>query len=141
MAKWGSVYLLGLCFALRGGAATLPEERASLEALKVLVLAPAEGRAVVQGAEGELHLLGLGDTLPGSSERIVAILSERLIAEGLPTKTGAPPRRFWIYRHRDSDGKTRVQAVDREAPPRPPVFRPLPAEPVKGKHKEATHGR
>ncbi len=146
MPKWGSVCLLGMLgLAVPATPATVAEERASLEALTVLVLAPAEGRAVVRRADGELAILGVGDLLPGSAERLIAILPDRLVAQVAPARGGVPARRFWIYRQH-GDGKTRVQVLDREPPPHPPVYRPQPqpspstgARPAKG--TGVKHGR
>src|SRR5581483_4640793 len=133
MPKWGFVCLLGaLCLAVPATPATVAEERAALEALTVLALAPAEGRAVVRKADGDLQSLGVGDLLPGTAERVSAILPDRLVAQAAPSRGGIPARRFWIYRQPGEGGKTRVQVLDREPRPRPPVFRPQETPPPPG---------
>jgi hypothetical protein len=145
MPKWGSVCLLGLlCLAVPAAPATVAEERAALEALTVLVLAPAEGRAVVRKPDGELQSLGVGDLLPGTPERVTAILPDRLVAQAAPSRGGIPARRFWVYRQH-GDGKTRVQVLDREPQPHPPIYRPQETPPPPGARSaqgaEVKHGR
>src|SRR5690242_8977337 len=100
------------------------------ENVVVLVLAPVDGRAVVQGQEGDLHLLTVGDALPETEATVVQILDDRLVVEE-PAAGPSPGRRVWIYRERDAEGRTRVQILDPEAPPQPPVYRPLPVDPPK----------
>lgn len=115
--------LLSPCLA----AATPPP----YEAVTVLLLAPVEGRAVVQGSDGELHLLAVGDVLPGAKARVTGILPDRLvIVEDREDKPAAKqPRTLWLYRERLADGRTRVQILDPERPAGPPVLRPMPSNP------------
>ena len=97
----------------------------------VLVLAPVEERAVVQGADGELHLLAVGDALPGTEAEVVEILPDRLVLEDAVPEKPTVRRTIWLYRERLADGRTRVQILDPERPARPPVLRPVPAAPQK----------
>jgi hypothetical protein len=145
MPKQGSVVSCWLLLsvvlaALPAGAA---ETRNAFEELAVLVLAPVEGRAVVQAADGEIHLLAPGDALPDLEARVVQILPDRLVVEEPPARRGAPPRRVWIYRERDAAGRTRVQVLDPEAPPQPPLQKPQPPAPVspEAAGMEVHHGR
>jgi hypothetical protein len=111
------------------------------ENVVVLVLAPVDGRAVVQDHDGELHLLVVGDALPETAATVVQILGDRLVVEE-PADGPAPARRVWIYRERDAEGRARVQVLDPEAPPQPPVYRPLPLDPpAPGSGVEVKHGR
>lgn len=95
----------------------------------VLVLAPVEGRAVVQGVDGELHLLAVGDALPGAAAKVVRILPDRLVLEEAVAEKPSVRRTIWLYRERLPDGRTRVQVLDPERPARPPVLRPAPSDP------------
>jgi hypothetical protein len=113
--------LLSPCLA---AAASLPYTD-----LAVLVLAPLEGRAVVQGADGELHLLAVGDALPGAAAKVVRILPDRLVLEEAVPEKPSLRRTIWLYRERLADGRTRVQVLDPERPARPPVLRPAPSAP------------
>src|SRR5437773_8664148 len=72
----------------------------ALARLTVLALAPVEGHAVVQGPDGTLHLVRLGDQLQGTSATLVQVLPDKLVLEERSTDAGHGPVKLlvWLYK-------------------------------------------
>jgi hypothetical protein len=118
------VLVLAPAAALSAAAAAPPAE--SLADVAILVLAPGGQRAVVKSADGTLHLLSVGDPLPGTRARVVQVLADRLVVEETLEGPPARTRRVWLHDRRDARGKTIVQALD-PLGPRAPERRALPS--------------
>ena len=113
-----------------------------LENLTIMAVGPMDGRAVVNGADGKLSVLKLGDTLPGTNAKLTQVLADKLVVEETVGKKGQPPvkQTAWIFKASKPGAKTRVQRFDTQGPP--PKIQKLKvaksAKPVKSKtHKAA----
>jgi hypothetical protein len=109
--------------------AALPAEPAqssrSLADLAVLLLAPAGERAVVKDAGGKLHLLSVGDVLPGTRARVLQVLPDRLVVEEALPGPPARTRKVWLHDRRDARGRTIVQVLDPLGPDPPERLAPV----------------
>lgn len=108
MMRTVALVILALC----GLIASL-NAHADLDALVVRALGPVDGRAVVSTADGRMHVLHVGDTVPGTRAVVRQVLSDRLVVE-IPGNEGARPATAWIYRAHD--GESRLRRMSRERP-------------------------
>jgi hypothetical protein len=103
-----------------------------LARLTVLALAPVAGQAVVQGPDGTLHLVRLGDQLQGTSATLVQVLLDKLVLEERSPGTGQRPvqRLVWLYKAAQDGGPSRLVRLQREVPaserPTMPMLQPMP---------------
>ena len=94
-------------------------DAATLEELNVMALGPLDGRAVVKSADGKMQVLKIGDTIPGTQATVKQVLTDRLVVEETIDKDGRTVKQtVWIYKPTKPGGKSRVQRLDREGPPR-----------------------
>ena len=85
--------LLVTAVLLGAGGAAADEVPLPLRDLKVVALAPADGRAVVRDGEGTLVVLAVGDALPEAPAAVARIVPGRLVLL-LDTEDG--PREVWV---------------------------------------------
>ena len=103
-----------------------------LARLTVLALAPVTGQAVVQGPDGSLHLVRLGDQLQGTNAMLVQVLPDKLVLEERSPGTGQGPaqRLVWLYKAAQDGGPSRLVRLQREVPaserPAVPLLQPVP---------------
>jgi len=83
-----------------------------------MALGALDGRAVVKTADNKMHVLKLGDTLPGTKAVITQILGDKLVVEDAVDADGvARQQTVWISKG-GADGKSVVQRLNSEADPR-----------------------
>lgn len=76
---------------------TLGTAEDPLAGLTVLALAPGEGHAVVQGSDGTLYLVRLGDQLQGTSATLVQVLPDKLVLEEHSASAGYGPVKLLVW--------------------------------------------
>lgn len=81
----------------------------------VRALSVADGVAAVQGKDGEIDTVRVGDEI-GGSLRAVNVLEDRLVAEGTDPASGEKTT-YWIYKAGPSEKKSRVVRFHGKAPP------------------------
>lgn len=108
-----------------------PADLSTLQDLRVLLLAPASGRAIVQEPGGRLFLLEAGGSVPGSGLLVEEVLPDRLVlsaaaagAKRAPGVSRSRRRLYWLYRDAGRDGRPRVERIDRDRPESLSVRRP-----------------
>jgi len=104
-------------------------------AFRLLALSPASGTAVVaSGSEaepGSPTLVRKGEEIGETGLTLIEVLADRIeVRQERPAEGGAPSeeRRLWIYRARGAQ-LSRVQVLDRAAPPVQTLGAPLTALP------------
>ena len=85
-----------------------------LEELAVRALNPVDGLAVLQGPEGDLQTVRVGDTLRNGYGRVVNVLEDRLVVETLAATEGK--RTLWLFKADPSQKKSRIVTLDRKRP-------------------------
>ena len=89
---------------------------AALEENLVIALDPAAGKAVVQTPDGNLEVIAIGDTFPGSSVIVTGILKDRVVCEEIVDGEKSVRREVWVYRANAGDSVSRVERLFHEAP-------------------------
>jgi hypothetical protein len=103
-----------------------------LARLTVLALAPVAGQAVVQGADGSLHLVRLDDQLQGTNATLVQVLPDKLVLEERSPGTGQGPGPglVWLYKAAQDGGPSRLVRLQRAVPASErstvPMLQPVP---------------
>lgn len=105
-------------------------------AFRLLALSPASGTAVVaagtEAEPGSPTLVRKGEEIGETGLTLVEVLPDRIeVRQELPAADGAPPeeRRLWIDRAHGAE-PSRVQILDRAAPPAQALGAPLTALPA-----------
>lgn len=80
--------------------------------LSVLALGPADGRAVVQ-YHGKMHVVHVGDKVPGTRAKVVQVLPGKLVAEQV---VGSRKHRrrvtLWIFRASKPGAASRIERLN-----------------------------
>jgi hypothetical protein len=83
--------------------------------ISVIGLAPVDGNAVVKTTDNKMHVVKVGDTLPGTSAVVVQILPKKLVLEDLVGNGhGKSKQMVWLHKVSKSNGKSRVQRLERQ---------------------------
>lgn len=85
----------------------------SLEAYAVMVLSPADGRAVVKSADGKMQVVQAGDRLEGSKAVVVQVLADKLVLELALMSDEHPGRKDMIWLYKAVEGRSHVQHLQR----------------------------
>jgi hypothetical protein len=93
-----------------------------LDSIIVTELGPAEGTAVVRLPDGKAQLVKLGDRIPGTDATVVQVSDDKIVVEDM---NGTTRDRFvkqivWIYKSPASDGKSKIQRLNRKESPHMP---------------------
>lgn len=108
-----------------GFAQDSPEHPIALRQAAVVALEPAAGQAVVRLPDGRLHLLSIGDVIPGTRATLQEVLPDRVVVEEVTEVEGEPPvrRQAWWF-EATSDGASRLEYLERRPPDEEPVGEP-----------------
>jgi len=87
-----------------------------LDSLSILALGALDGRAVVKTADGKMHVLKLGSSIPGTKAVVTQILADKLVVEDSIDPSSEVRQTVWITKSSDSSGKAIVQRLNTEAP-------------------------
>jgi hypothetical protein len=126
--------LLGALSALAGA-----REVGAAPVVSPLALSPAEQAVVVADAEGALHVVRAGETLPGGGAVLVEVLADRLVVDlvaGDPATAAeggadaASPVRAWIYPPAAPGRLARLERLDRRPAGDVPADRLVVADPL-----------
>jgi len=111
---------LFLCISIAGiVVAQAASTQDPLDSISIMALGALDGRAVVKTADNKMHVLKLGDTLPGTKAVITQILGDKLVVEDAVDADGvARQQTVWISKGTGADGKSVVQRLNSEADPR-----------------------
>lgn len=122
-----SKLLPALTFMMAIWAATLSAATSALENLNVMALGPLDGRAVIKTADDKMHVLKLGDTIPGTQAVIQQVLNDRVVVEETVEGQGASAKKqiVWIYKPTKAGEKSRIQRLDPQGPPKPVIQKPV----------------
>lgn len=79
-------------------------------------LGPLDGRVVIKASDGKLHVLKVGDTLPGSQAVIEQVLNDKIVASETITAADKTTKKVtgWISKAAPG-GKSSVQRMETEA--------------------------
>ncbi|MEE9561765.1 MAG: hypothetical protein V3W50_01715 [Thermoanaerobaculia bacterium] len=106
----------------------VPSGGHELEAYTLLSVAPVDGKAVIQLPEGELQVLALGETVPGTNSIIRQVLPDRLVLDETVVGDEADDttewRTVWLFKAQAPGQKSRLQVLSRTAPDEPEVLAP-----------------
>jgi hypothetical protein len=133
--------LLCLCFA------SLAHADARLEDFSVMATGALDGRAVVKSADGKMHVLTVGDTLPGTQATVLQILADKLVVEESVGKEGQPKvkQTAWMLRAAKPGEASSVQRFDTQGPApvrrEITVMKPLPGVKDKAAAKAASKAK
>jgi len=81
-----------------------------------MALGALDGRAVVKTADGKMHVLKLGSSIPGTKAVVTQILGDKLVVEDSIDPNSEVKQTVWISKSSDSSGKAIVQRLNTEAP-------------------------
>lgn len=133
-----TVKALGLLCLL---VSTLAYADAKLEDFSVMASGPLDGRAVVKSADGKMHVLNIGDKLPGTQATLIQVLADKLVVEETVGKEGQPKvkQTAWIIKAAKPGAPAVVQRFDTQGPApvqrAVTVMKPLSVVPEKAKEK------
>jgi len=82
------------------------------DSLSIMALGALDGRAVVKTADNKMHVLKLGDVIPGTQATVSQILGDKLVVEDV-VENGLK-QTVWITKG-GADGKVTVQRMSMEA--------------------------
>lgn len=104
--------LLCLCIA------PLAQADAKLEDLSIMATGPLDSRAVVKSGDGKMHVLKVGDTLPGTQATLIQVLADKLVVEESVGKEGQPKvkQTAWLLKAAKAGVPGTVQRFDSEGP-------------------------
>jgi len=104
--------LLCLCFS------PLAYADAKLEDFSVMALGSLDGRAVVKSADGKMHVLTVGDALPGTQATVLQVLADKLVVEESVGKEGQPKvkQTAWMLKAAKPGQAGAVQRFDTQGP-------------------------
>lgn len=104
--------LLCLCFS------PLAYADAKLEDFSVMALGALDGRAVVKSADGKMHVLTVGDALPGTQATVLQVLADKLVVEESVGKEGQPKvkQTAWMLKAAKPGQAGAVQRFDTQGP-------------------------
>jgi hypothetical protein len=94
------------------GAQTKDISDGPLKSLSILALGALDGRAVIKTPDNKMHVLKLGDVIPGTQATVSQILADKLVVEDV-VETGLQ-QTVWITKG-GADGKVIVQRMSMEA--------------------------
>lgn len=105
-----------------------PASGGQLEGLALLAVSPADGKGAIQLPTGELRVVKVGDTLPGTRAILREVLPDRLVlTESVfddESEEPATKRRVWLFKARGPDLRSRVQVLDPTPPPEADIVEP-----------------
>ena len=104
--------LLYLCMAPLAHADT------KLEDFALMAMGPLDGRAVVKSADGRMHVLKVGDTLPGTQAKVLQVLADKLVVEDSVGKEDQTKIRqtVWLNKSAHPGVPGPVQRFDTQGP-------------------------
>ena len=107
---------LALCCCVAGSADAA--DTALLDDVTVLALGALDGRAVVKTSDGKMHVLKVGDAIPGTSATLTQVHTDKLVVEETIAREGAEPARqtVWIHKPTKPGEKSTVQRMSSQAP-------------------------
>jgi len=84
----------------------------AFDSISIMALGALDGRAVVKTADNKMHVLKLGDVIPGTQATVSQILGDKLVVEDV-VENGLK-QTVWITKG-GADGKVTVQRMSMEA--------------------------
>ena len=95
-----------------------PAGVAPLDDLTVLARGALDGRAVVKTADGKMHVLKVGDAIPGTGATIRQVHTDKRVVEEKVTAEGAlpAPQTVWVHKPAKPGEKSQVQRMSSQAP-------------------------
>ncbi|MDD2893355.1 MAG: hypothetical protein PHF20_05440 [Halothiobacillaceae bacterium] len=89
-----------------------------MENFSIMALGALDGRAVVKSVDGKMHVLKVGDTLPGTQATVLQVLADKLVVEESVGKEGQPKvkQTAWIFKSDKPGGVSAVQRFDTQGP-------------------------
>ncbi len=105
-------------------------ESIPLEEIELLILDPADQRAVLRVGEGPLVVVKPKGAIKGTRAVVESVAGDKLVVAY--TTAEEPPSRVtaWIYRDRAGKTESQVRYLDPRAPVEPPSTRPLVIEQI-----------
>lgn len=83
--------------------------------ITVIGLAPVDGNAIVKTTDNNMHVVKVGDTVPGTSAVVTQILPKKLVLDDLVEDGhGKNKQRVWVHKVDSSTGKSRVQRLKKQ---------------------------
>lgn len=100
---------------------------APLDELTVMALGPLDGRAVIKTGDEKMHVLKIGDAIPGTQAIIQQVLTDKVVVEETVENKDASAKRqaIWIFKPTKAGEKSRVQRFDSQGPPKPVIQKPV----------------
>lgn len=100
---------------------------APLDDLTVMALGPLDGRAVIKTGDEKMHVLKIGDAIPGTQAVIQQVLTDKVVVEEAVENKDASAKRqaIWIFKPTKAGEKSRVQRFDSQGPPKPVIQAPV----------------
>lgn len=100
---------------------------APLDELTVMALGPLDGRAVIKTGDEKMHVLKIGDAIPGTQAIIQQVLTDKVVVEETVENKDASAKRqaIWIFKPTKAGEKSRVQRFDSQGPPKPVIQAPV----------------
>jgi hypothetical protein len=103
-----------------------------LEQVRVLALAPAEGRAVVQWPDNTMQVVQIGERFQGTVATLRQVLPDRLVVEESPPHADLGGTAvLWLYQAPQTGGPGRLSRFQPHKPAETllPIQQPLPSPP------------
>ena len=93
-----AVFTVLVAWAVATAEPVFAAETVPLDDLTVMALGALDGRAVVKTADGKMHVLKVGDAIPGTNATITQMHIDKLVAEEKVTAEGAQPalKDWWL---------------------------------------------
>lgn len=105
-----------------------PASGGQLDELALLAVSPTDGKGAIRLSTGELRVVKVGDTIPGTQAVLRQVLPDRLvlIESVADDQSGEPAskRRVWLFKAKGPGQKSRVQTLDPTPPPQAEVVEP-----------------
>jgi hypothetical protein len=105
-----------------------PASCGQLDELALLAVSPTDGKGAIRMPTGELRVVNVGDTLPGTQAVVREVLPDRLVlTESVADDASEEPamtRRVWLFKARGPDLRSRVQVLDPTPPPEADALEP-----------------
>ena len=100
---------------------------APLDELTVMALGPLDGRAVIKTGDEKMHVLKIGDAIPGTQAVIQQVLTDKVVVEETVENKDASAKRqaIWVFKPTKAGEKSRVQRFDSQGPPKPVIQKPV----------------
>jgi len=95
-----AVFAALVALTISANGPVLAADAGPLDDLTVLALGALDGRAVVKTADGKMHVLKVGDAIPGTGATITQVHTDKLVVEEKVTAEGAlpAPQTVWVHK-------------------------------------------